>query len=87
MATASYPTADSPEHEAAAHQHYEASRRRVAGRPAWGALNPRCPYDLGMIEHAYAEARRILSARPEPRSPLAVRRGLGGPLFGSRTPR
>lgn len=87
MATATFPIADSPAHEAAAHQHYEASRRRVAGRPAWGALNPRDAYDLGMIEHAYAEGRRILAEKPEPRRSLDARRGLGGPLFGSRTPR
>jgi hypothetical protein len=82
---ATFPTADSPEHEAASRACYEASRRRVAGRPSWGKLNPACGYDRGMIEVAYAEGRRKLA---EKAAALAQgpRRGLGGPLFGSRRP-
>ncbi|KZC01439.1 hypothetical protein ABID82_004275 [Methylobacterium sp. PvP062] len=83
MSEAAFPIADSPEHEAAARAHYEAGRRRVSGRPAWRDLNPHCPYDLGMIEHAYAEGRRVMAAKAAPVQP---RRGLGGPLFGSRRP-
>ncbi|MEG9500346.1 MAG: hypothetical protein MIN69_00480 [Methylorubrum extorquens] len=85
MGTAAYPAADSPEHEAASRACYEAGRRRVAGRPAWGQLNPRCGYDLGMIEVAYAEGRLALEKKAAAIAP-GPRRGLGGPLFGSRRP-
>ncbi|WP_298958523.1 hypothetical protein [uncultured Methylobacterium sp.] len=49
-----------------------------------GKLNPACGYDRGMIEVAYAEGRLALkkAAAPAP----GPRRGLGGPLFGSRRP-
>jgi hypothetical protein len=36
---------------------YEASRKRVAGRPAWDRLNPHDPYDMGMRQIALDRAR------------------------------
>jgi hypothetical protein len=47
--------------EAAARDHYEAARRRVAGRPAWEHLDPNDPYDMGMRGCAIAQARANLA--------------------------
>lgn len=46
--------------EARARDLYEAGRKRVSGRPAWDSLDPRCPYDMGMRNHALSEAKREL---------------------------
>ncbi|TLX12104.1 hypothetical protein [Rhizobium sp. MHM7A] len=43
--------------EAKAREIYEASRKRVSGRPAWERLNPSDPYDMGMRETALSQAR------------------------------
>lgn len=46
--------------EARARDLYEAGRKRVSGRPGWDHLDPNCPYDMGMRNHALTEARREL---------------------------
>lgn len=53
-------TADTAAIEAKAREHYEASRKRVSGRPAWERLNPADPYDMGMRETAISRARKDL---------------------------
>ena len=52
-----------PDLEPLARQLYEASRKRVSGRPAWERLNQNDPYDMGMRSMAFekaAEAQRVL---------------------------
>ncbi|MDZ5647166.1 hypothetical protein [Nitrospirillum sp. BR 11828] len=48
--------------EAKAREIYEANRAKVAGRPAWEALNRNDPWDMGMIKHAYRLAATDLLA-------------------------
>jgi|DEB0MinimDraft_10_1074344.scaffolds.fasta_scaffold409886_2 hypothetical protein len=55
----------SDELEAAAKEFYEASRRKVSGRPPWDRLNPKDPYDMGMKQRAYDEANKALSSVAE----------------------
>lgn len=45
--------------EEKARELYEASRKRVSGRPAWEKLNPNDAYDMGMRETALSQAREI----------------------------
>ena len=47
--------------EAEARKYYEASRKRVGGRPPWERLNPSDAYDMGMRDHAIEQAKRALA--------------------------
>ncbi|MGU3362305.1 ribosomal protein L7/L12 [Methylobacterium sp. M6A4_1b] len=44
--------------EARARELYEEGRKLVSGRPTWDCLDPNCPYDMGMRNHAMTEAKR-----------------------------
>jgi hypothetical protein len=46
--------------EARARELYEASRSKVAGRPAWALLKPRDLYDMGIRNHAFGEAAKAM---------------------------
>lgn len=52
--------ANEQEIEAKARELYEASRKRVSGRPTWEHLDQTDPYDMGMRSHAMKEARAVL---------------------------
>ena len=56
-------TATTCDRETIARDHYEASRRRVRGRPSWGNLDPKCSYDMGMKSYAYECADKILAEK------------------------
>jgi hypothetical protein len=43
--------------ETRARADYEASRKRVTGRPSWERLNPHDPYDMGVRQIALDRAR------------------------------
>jgi hypothetical protein len=47
--------------EVKAREFYEQSRKSVSGRPRWEKLNPADPYDMGMKEHAFEQARSAIS--------------------------
>jgi hypothetical protein len=57
-----------PDLEPLARELYEASRKRVSGRPPWERLNQNCAYDMGMQSTAFrlaAEQRtREAAAKP-----------------------
>lgn len=44
---------------------YEASRKRVSGRPPWDRLNPKDAYDMGMRGTAIRAARIQLGELPD----------------------
>lgn len=44
---------------------YEASRKRVSGRPSWDRLNPKDAYDMGMRDTAIRAARIQLGELPD----------------------
>lgn len=44
-----------------AREFYEASRKRVGGRPSWELLNRNDPYDMEMRNHAITTARKALA--------------------------
>lgn len=47
--------------EAKARELYEASRKRVSGRPRWEKLNALDAYDMGMRDHAIRLAAQELA--------------------------
>lgn len=53
--------------EAVAKSLYEASRKRVGGRPPWEKLDPGDAYDMGMRDFALAEADKLIAGMGKPR--------------------